>query len=83
MKTLTKTLSILAVSGVFAGAAFAGPGDAYAAFGTPVSQKGNAVQIALYRSGAVKPAEKNANLKEVKLFVNPKTHTPVIVKVAR
>lgn len=83
MKTLTKTLSVLAISGAFAGAAFAGPGDAHAPFGTLPAKKDNATQIALFRSGAVNSAQKNANLKEVRLFVNPKTHTPVVVKVAR
>jgi hypothetical protein len=83
MKTITKTLSVLAISGVFAGAALAGPGAAYAAFGTPVSKKENATQIALFRSSGVTSAEKSSNLKEVTLFANPKTHTPVVVKVAR
>lgn len=83
MKTLSKTLSVLAISGAFAGAAFAGPGDAYAPYGTLPAKKDNATQIALFRSGGVNSAEKNANFKEVTLFVNPKTHTPVVVKVAR
>lgn len=83
MKTLTKTLSVLAISGAFAGAALAGPGDAYAPYGTLPAKKDSATQIALFRSGGVNSAEKNANLKEVTLFVNPKTHTPVVVKVAR
>ena len=32
MKLLIKSLSILAVAGIFAGTAFAGPGDAYLGF---------------------------------------------------
>lgn len=83
MKTLTKTFSVLAISSAFAGAAFAGPGGAYASYGTLPTTTDNATQIALFRSGGVNSVEENANHKELKLCVNPKTHTPVVVKVAR
>jgi hypothetical protein len=82
MKTL-KTLSVLAIAGAFAGAAFAGPGDAHPAFAYQPVKKAKAVQIALYRAGEVTAAKQSANVKTVRLpNVNPKTHTPLTVKVA-
>lgn len=85
MKTL-KTLSVLAIAGAFAGAAFAGPGDAHPSFasrGWQQAKKAQATQIALYRAGEVTATKKSANVKTVRLpNVNPKTHTPLTVKVA-
>jgi len=86
MKTLIKTLSVLAIGGAFAGAAFAGPGDAHPSFayqGVNNARKAKAVQIALYRAGEVTATKQSANVKTVRLpNVNPKTHTPLTVKVA-
>lgn len=82
MKSITRILSVVAIGGAFAGAAFAGPGDAHAAFGAPVVKKDNAVQIALFRSGAGNAAEKAPNVKTVALpGVNPKTNVSLHVKV--
>lgn len=83
MKTLIKTLSVLAIGGAFAGAAFAGPGDAHPSFAYQPVKKANAVQIALFRSGEVTATKQSANVKTVRLpNANPKTHAPVAVKVA-
>jgi len=67
-----KTLIALAIGGIFAGTALAGPGDAYAAYPAASFAKANAdkkaeyVTIALFRPG-VKPTKKtlifNANPK--------------------
>jgi hypothetical protein len=60
MKLLIKSLSILAIGGIFAGTAFAGPGDAYGSYAASIA-KANAkkkteyVTIALFRPG-VTPA---------------------------
>ncbi|MDX2081278.1 MAG: hypothetical protein SFU53_10880 [Terrimicrobiaceae bacterium] len=83
MKTLIKTLSVLAIGGAFAGAAFAGPGDAHPPFAYQPVKKAKAVQIALYRAGEVTATKQNANVKTVRLpNANPKIHTPLTVKVA-
>lgn len=80
MKTLTKTLSALALTATLTSAAFAGPGDAYAAFGTSVSKKEKAVQIALFRSNS---AEKTSNVKTVVLpNPNPKIQAPLVIRVS-
>jgi hypothetical protein len=61
MKLLIKSLSILAIGGLFAGTAFAGPGDAYLGSHAPSVAKASAkkktefVTIALFRPG-VTPA---------------------------
>ena len=55
MKTLIKTLSILAIGALAAGTAVAGPGDAYAGYPAALaSQKAtkDPVQIALFRASA-------------------------------
>ncbi|CAN5749721.1 hypothetical protein BH09VER1_BH09VER1_11940 [soil metagenome] len=53
MKPLIKTLSILAIGGLAAGSAFAGPGDAHPSFAYhPVKKNTETVQIALFRSSA-------------------------------
>jgi hypothetical protein len=68
MKLLIKSLSILAIVGIFAGTAFAGPGDAYLGFPAASFAKANAekkkeyVTIALFRPG-VTPAGAKAKSK--------------------
>jgi hypothetical protein len=68
MKLLIKSLSILAIGGIFAGTAFAGPGDAYLAFPAASIAKASAekkteyVTIALFRPG-VTPAGAKAKSK--------------------
>lgn len=86
MKTLLKTFSVLVIGGAFTGAALAGPGDAHPSFasrGWQQAKKAQATQIALYRAGEVTPAKKHSvNVKKVRLYnVNPKTHTPLTIKV--
>ena len=74
MKTLIKSLVTLAIGGIFAGTALAGPGDAYLGFPAASIAKASAekkteyVTIALFRPGVTSPkAEKtlifNANPK--------------------
>jgi hypothetical protein len=57
MKLLIKSLSILAIGGIFGGTASAGPGDAYLGFPAASIAKANAEKntIALFRPG-VTPA---------------------------
>jgi hypothetical protein len=60
MKLLIKSLSILALGGMFAGTALAGPGDAYGSYAPSIAkasaeQKTKNVTIALFRPG-VTPA---------------------------
>ena len=68
MKLLIKSLSILAIGEIFAGTAFAGPGDAYLGSHAPSIAKANAekktayVMIALFRPG-VTPAGAKAKSK--------------------
>jgi hypothetical protein len=68
MKLLIKSLSILAIGGIFAGTAFAGPGDAYLGFPAASIAKASAekkteyVTIALFRPG-VTPAGAKAKSK--------------------
>jgi len=68
MKLLIKSLSILAIGGIFAGTAFAGPGDAYLGFPATSVAKASAekktehVTIALFRPG-VTPAGAKAKSK--------------------
>lgn len=54
MKTLLKTLGILALGGLIAGTAVAGPGDAHPAFAYQPVKKAETVQIALFRTTADK-----------------------------
>jgi len=49
MNSPIKILSALALGGLLVGTAVAGPGDAYAAYGT-LNKTSNPVSIALYRS---------------------------------
>jgi hypothetical protein len=68
MKLLIKSLSILAIGGIFAGTAFAGPGGAYLGFPAASIAKASAekkteyVTIALFRPG-VTPAGAKAKSK--------------------
>ena len=61
MKLLIKSLSILAIGGIFAGTAFAGPGDAYLGFPAAsvakasTEKKPKYVTIALFRPGFESP----------------------------
>ena len=64
MKLLIKSLSILAIGGMFAGTALAGPGDAYGSHVASIAKaraekKTQYVTIALFRPG-VTPAEAKA-----------------------
>lgn len=54
MNSPTKTLSALALGGLLAGTAIAGPGDAYTRFALP-KQSTNPVSIALYQSDSQQP----------------------------
>jgi hypothetical protein len=63
MKLFIKSLSILAIGGIFAGTALAGPGDAYLGFPAASIAKARAekktVTVALFRPGVTSPkAEK-------------------------
>jgi hypothetical protein len=70
MKVLIKSLSILAIGGMFAGTAFAGPGDAYLGSHAPSITKAKAekkteyVTIALFRPG-VTPAGAKAKAEKI------------------
>ncbi len=53
MKSLTKSLAVLAIAGgIFAGSAIAGPGDAHPSFAYQPSKKTESVQVALFRAPA-------------------------------
>jgi len=87
MKLLIKSLSILALWGIFAGTALAGPGDAYLGFPAASFAKAGAekktedVTIALFRSGVTSAG---AKAKVSKIFIpsgNPKM--PGVVQVVR
>jgi hypothetical protein len=74
-----KTLITLAIGGLFAGAAFAGPNDAYAgpiAGRAPINPK--YVTIALFRPGV-----KSATAEKKILFFNANPKMPGVVEVAR
>jgi hypothetical protein len=63
MKLLIKSLSVLAIGGIFAGTALAGPGDAYGSYALSIAKartekKTESVSIALFRPGAKAKAEK-------------------------
>jgi hypothetical protein len=64
MKLLIKSLSILAIGGIFAGTAFAGPGDAYAGYPAVSFAKAHAEKkaeydtIALFRPRVTPPGAK-------------------------
>ena len=65
MKLLIKSLSILAIGGIFAGTAFGGPGDAYASYAASTAKaktekKTKYVTIALFRPGVKSPAYERA-----------------------
>jgi hypothetical protein len=53
MKLLIKSLSILAIGGIFAGTAFAGPGDAYLGFPAASFAKANAEKKGQYATIAL------------------------------
>ena len=61
MKAVIKSLITLAIGGIFAGMALAGPGDAYLGFPAASFAKANAekkteyVTIALFRPGVTSP----------------------------
>jgi hypothetical protein len=64
MKLLIKSLSILAIGGMLAGTAFAGPGDAYLGYPAASIAKASAknkteyVTIGLFRTGVTPAGEK-------------------------
>jgi hypothetical protein len=64
MKLLIKSLSILALGGIFAGTAFAGPGDVYLGFPAASFAKASAekkteyITIALFRPGVTSAGAK-------------------------
>jgi len=80
MNPLIKTLSAVALGGLFAGTAIAGPGDAYASFGTQPTKNNGAVQVALFR-----PSAKNQANVETKIIpsANPKNGAVTTIQVTR
>jgi len=78
MKPLVKSLSILAISGIFAGAALGGPGDAYAGYPAASFAKARAesktehVTIALFRPGVTLVGAKDKAEKTLIPSGNPK-----------
>ena len=87
MKLLTKSLSILAIGGILAGTALAGPGDAYLGYPAVSFAKASAekkteyVTIALFRTGVTSAG---AKAKAEKILIpsgNPKM--PGVVQVVR
>jgi hypothetical protein len=73
MNALTKSLSVLAIGGIFAGTSFAGPNDAYAgpvAGRTPINP--NYVTIALFRTGVTSAGAKVKAEKPLIPSANPK-----------
>ncbi|MBN8707948.1 MAG: hypothetical protein BGO12_12935 [Verrucomicrobia bacterium 61-8] len=66
MKPLIKSLAVLAIGGIFAGSAVAGPGDAHPSFAYQPAKKTESVQIALFRA----PAAKETKV-EVRQLPNP------------
>jgi len=85
MKPLIKSLSILAIGGIFAGTALAGPGDAYLGFPAASFAKASAekkkeyVTIALFRPG-VTPARAKARVTKILIpSANPKM--PGVVQI--
>ncbi|OJU98646.1 MAG: hypothetical protein BGO12_19885 [Verrucomicrobia bacterium 61-8] len=79
MKSLVKTLSILAVGGLAAGTAVAGPGDAHPSFAYQPFKKTESVQIALFRAGSGASTE-TKTMKTVP-NANPKVHQARTVQV--
>lgn len=75
-----KSLSVVALGGLFAGTAVAGPGDAYASFGSQPTQKTGAVQVALFRPSAKSQA--NVETKVVP-SANPKNGAVTTIQVTR
>jgi len=87
MKLLIKSVSILAIGGIFAGTALGGPGDAYAGYPAVSFAKARAekktqyVTIALFRPSVT---SEGAKAKAKKIFIpsgNPKM--PGVVQVVR
>ena len=77
MKLLTKSLSILAIGGIFAGTALAGPGDAYGSHAASVGKasakkKAKYVTIALFRPRITPAGEKAKAKKTLIPSGNPK-----------
>ena len=73
VNSLTKSLSVLAIGGISAGTAFAGPNDIYAgpvAGRTPINP--NYVTIALFRTGAKADGSKAKADKPLIPSANPK-----------
>jgi len=78
MNPLIKSLSVVALGGIFAGSAIAGPGDAHASFGTQPTQNTGQVQVALFRASAKKQV--NVETKVVPA-ANPKTGALTTIQV--
>lgn len=78
MKTLIKSLAVLAIGGLVAGSAVAGPGDAHPSFAYQPVKKAESVQIALFRAPAAKETKVEAKLLP---SVNPKIQTARTVQV--
>ncbi|MFA7343089.1 MAG: hypothetical protein WC003_02180 [Terrimicrobiaceae bacterium] len=56
MNPLIKSLGVVALGGIFAGSAVAGPGDAYSYYSPQTAQNTGQVQVALFRASANKQA---------------------------
>jgi hypothetical protein len=84
MKTLIKTLSILAIGGLVAGSAMAGPQSLNPKFGGSAAlalqkkAKAESVQIALFRASS---GEKAVVVTKQLPSANPKTHTTRTIQV--
>ncbi len=78
MKSLIKSLAVLAIGGIFAGTAVAGPGDAHPSFAYQPVKKTEPVQIALFRAPAGN--ETKVELKQ-RSAANPKVQQAPTVQV--
>lgn len=76
MNPLIKSLSVLALGGLFAGTAVAGPGDAHASFGTQATQKTGEVQVAVFRT----PAKSNT-VTETKIVPSANSKTGALTTI--
>lgn len=78
MKSLIKALSVLAIGGLLAGTAVAGPGDAHPSFAYQPVKKTETVTIALFRAPA---GEKTTVVTKQLPSANPKIQTVRTVQV--
>jgi hypothetical protein len=78
MKRVTKSLSILAVGGIFAAVAFAGPGDAYLGYPAVSMAKANAEKKGQYDTIALFRPRAATTEQQAKASLKAKAEKPVI-----